>query len=135
MGGRSMRTNQWHSPATVWGTLAILASLAAPVTAQDWARLRRGAEKTIFFRAAVPLQSFREITFIESLKQLGPLHINNYEASSTQQVGGGITRNLAPGLTPEEIAVVKNASRGRRMAVYSIPSIGSEEPAARALFQ
>jgi type 1 glutamine amidotransferase len=130
-----MRTNQWHSPATVWGTLAILASLAAPVTAQDWARLRTGAEKTIFFRAAVPLQSFREITFLESLKKLGAFHINNYEASSTQKVGGGITKNLAPGLTAEEIAVVKNASRGRRMAVYSIPAIGGEEPAVRALFE
>lgn len=115
----------------------ILGALALPAAAQGWDRVRSGAESTIFFKAAIPLTSFRGLTFLESLDRSAALHFNNFEATSTQTVGGGIAKPLAPGLTPEEIAVVKTAIRrgNVRLAVYSIPAIGAGETAARALFQ
>jgi type 1 glutamine amidotransferase len=102
---------------------------------QDWAQIRTGAASTVSFRVAVPLANFREMTFLESLERTGLLRVPNLEASSTQKVGGSVSKILAPGLSPEEIAVVKGALRNRKIAAYSIPAIPGEEAAARELFQ
>ena len=52
-----------------------------------------------------------------------------------RKTGPGISKPFAPGLTAEEISTVKTALRNRKIAAYSIPSISSEEAAARELFQ
>ena len=103
--------------------------------AQDWAQIRTGAANTVFFKVAVPLASFRETGFLDALAKIGPLRVPNVEASSAQKTGGGIAKALAPGLTTEEINVVKAALRNRKIALYSIPSIPGEAAAARELFQ
>jgi hypothetical protein len=116
---------------------ALTLALVLPVAAQDWARLRTGAERTIFFKAAVPLTGFRGAGFLEALDLAAPLRFGNFETSSGQTVGGAITKKLAPGLTPDEIAAIRTALRrgNRRIIAYSVPAIPSEEPSARALFQ
>src|SRR4029077_1494903 len=75
--GQGMTTRQW---------LPIIAGLAGLILrpgtghAQDWARIRTGAASTVSFRVAVPLASLREMTFLESLERIGPLHVPNIEA-------------------------------------------------------
>ena len=104
---------------------------------QDWAAIRTGAERTVLFRAAVPLAGFRPLALLESLPRLGPLRLGNVEVFASQTVGGGIEKNLGPGLTPDEMAVVKAALRkaGVKPVAYSVPAIPADETAARALFQ
>ena len=119
-------------------TAACLAGLVlwlSPGNAQDWAQIRTGAAATVYFKVAVPLASFREMTFLESLDKMGPLRVPNIEASSTQKEGGGIAKNLGPSLTPEQIALIKSALRNRKVAAYSVPAIPGDEAAARELFQ
>ncbi|MCX6628243.1 MAG: ThuA domain-containing protein [Candidatus Solibacter sp.] len=103
--------------------------------AQDWAQIRTGAVNTVFFRVAVPVASFREMRFLEAVDRIAPLRVPNIEASSTQKTGGGIAKPLAPGLSSKEINVVKGALRNRKIVAYSIPSIPSDEAAARELFE
>jgi type 1 glutamine amidotransferase len=113
-----------------------MAGLAcAPVlNAQDWARIRSGAEQTLSFKVAIPLTAFR-LTFAEALAQLGPLQVKNVEAFSTQQVRPDLAKTLGPGLNATEIAAVKSGLRGQRLTAYSVSSIGPDETAARELFQ
>ena len=103
--------------------------------AQGWAEIRTGAVNTVFFKVAVPLANFREMSFLEALDKIGSLRVPYIEASSTQKTGGSIAKPLAPGLSAEEINVVKGALRNRRIAIYSIPTFPGEEIAARELFQ
>jgi hypothetical protein len=125
-----MKRYQCFTPA------AIMAGLAcAPVlNAQDWARIRSGAEQTLSFKVAIPLTAFR-LTFAEALAQLGPLQVKNVEAFSTQQVRPDLAKTLGPGLNATEIAAVKSGLRGQRLTAYSVSSIGPDETAARELFQ
>jgi type 1 glutamine amidotransferase len=113
----------------------IVAAGLLPAPAQEWARLRTGAEKTIFFKAAVPLGGFRDVTFMEALEATALLRFLNYEVSSQQTVGGGIDKKLAPGLTADEIKAIKTALRNRHLVAWSTPAIGSDEASARAAFQ
>ena len=115
--------------------LLFVAGAAGLAHAQDWAQIRTGAAGTVFFRVAIPMASFRDLSLVEALDRIGPLRVPNIEASSGQRTAPNISKPFAPGLTAEEIATVKSALRNRKIVAYSIPSIPSEEPAARELFQ
>ena len=125
-----MKRYQWFTPAAIMTGLAC----APALNAQDWARIRSGAEQTVSFKVAVPLTAFR-LTFAEALAQLGPLQVKNVEAFSTQQVRPDLAKTLGPGLNAAEMAAVKSGLRGQRLAAYSVPTIGPDEAAARELFQ
>ena len=123
-----MTTRQW---------LLMLAIAAHPAAsnAQDWSQIRTGAASTVFFRVAIPMSAYPDLSLLEALDRIGPLRVPNIEASSAQKTGANISKPFGPGLTPEEIAAVKSILRNRKIVAYSIPAIPTEETAARELFQ
>jgi type 1 glutamine amidotransferase len=116
--------------------IVVALGFAVSAHAQDWARMRTGAERTVFFKAALPPPDTRG-TLVDSLESLRPIRFANIEGFSTQKIGGEISKTLGPDLTAGELATVKDALRksGRRMVAYSVPAISGAEPDARKLFQ
>src|SRR4051812_43012448 len=115
--------------------LLVLAAFAGTAHAQDWAQIRTGAASTVYFRVAIPMSAYPDLSLLEALDRIGPLRVPNIEATSAQKTGPNIPKPFGPGLTPEEIGAVRSVLRNRKIAAYAVPAIPTEEKAARELFQ
>ena len=74
---------------------------------------------------AVPLERYRQGTFLETIRQARALRVTVVEGTSTQQVSAEIRKPLDARLTPQEVQAVAAALKtsGVQLRVYAVPAI------------
>ncbi len=99
--------------------------------------MRTAAAPILGWRVGIATSSFRSLTFSEAAGKADALGVANIQSSSAQKLSAEIPKSLDYTLAPGELAAVRDRLRALnlRMPVYSVPTIGPDENAARKLFE
>lgn len=100
-----------------------------------WGRLRTAVESVLGWRIGVPLERFRDDTFVEALDEASSLGVSSVEGHGMQKVSIEIPKNLDYRLTAGELQRVRERLTALRMPVYLASAIGENEGIARQVFE
>lgn len=145
--GRIFHAGFGHHPAIFMQPKILEFLLAAtqfalgdlPASTVPSARLTPALRKqeSLGWRLGVEAYTFHQNTFFETLDKTAALGLAYVGGLSFQRVGGGIAKNLEPGLTPDELRAIrlKLDQSGLRLLTWYYQSIPGDEAACRTVFE
>jgi len=145
--GRVFYSAMAHHPRDFWdprllrfylaGAQFVLGDLPAPTIPSAKLTPAIRAQEKLGWRLGVEAYTFHRFTFFDTVDRAAALGLPYVGGLSFQRVGGGIDKNLEPGLTNDELAQIrmKLTSAGVRILTYYIQEIPGDEAGCRRVFE
>ena len=121
--------------------LALLVGAFAPIqisSAQDAAaKIDSAAAEKLGWKLGVQTYSFNRFTFFEAIDKAASVGLKYAEAYPGQTISADIDGKMGPGMTPEQIRLVKQklADAGVQLTAFGVTGLSADEAASRRTFQ
>ena len=109
----------------------------ASVRWEAWSAMRSAVTAIVGWKIGVQADTFRPLNFWDAGAKIDLLGVGYLEGAPTQKFNQEIPKGLGDNLAPGEINAVRDrlSALSLAMTAYRVPTIGSDEPSARHLFE
>lgn len=139
----SLQTPMSVTPMRLFRPLLALALIVGSfasvriVSAQDSAKIDSAAAEKLGWKLGVQTYSFNRFTFFEAIDKAASVGLKYAEAYPGQTISADIDGKMGPGMTPEQIRLVKAklADSGIQLTAFGVTGLSADEAASRRTFE